>query len=171
MALVLEPSIAVEAGRFTALVSPPELLVGLLLEPEVDRFASLYLYGVSSQVLGRLPRRAPRLLVRSCMTVYQLLTSLREADESIVIVEYDDGVFSALEGEDRDVIFAVGRQLRELARDAAVLLWAPRAERGFRALMGPADRVVWYYEEWPARQAGSARRRGRDMQATLDGVG
>ncbi|NLX49864.1 MAG: hypothetical protein GXY82_08355 [Methanospirillum sp.] len=52
-----------------------------------------------------------------------------------------------------------------------VLLRAPRAERGFRALMGPADRVVWYYEEWPARQAGSARRRGRDMQATLDGVG
>ncbi|MEN6341346.1 MAG: hypothetical protein ABFC89_02185 [Methanospirillum sp.] len=164
MALLLEPGVAVEVGRFTAMVSPPGFLVDVLLAPEVDRFTALYLYGVSSRVLHRLPRRAPRIGIRSCMTVHQLLESLREADESIVIVEYDDEIFSPLEGEDRDVIFVVGRQLRELSRSAAVLVWAPRAERGFRALMMTADQVVWHHEE---RLARPIRRRRRAVQRTL----
>lgn len=85
------------------------------------------------------------------MTAHQLLASLREAHQSIVIVEYDDGIFSPLEGDDRDVIFAVGRQLRELAREAAVLVWAPRAERGTKALLRPAGQVVWHFEERPVQ--------------------
>jgi len=169
VALLLEPGVAVEVGRYTALVSPPGFLVDVLLAPEVGRFTSLYLYGVSSRVLHRLPRRAPRIGVKSCMTAHQLLESLREADESIVIVEYDDSIFSPLEGEDRDVIFAVGRQLRELSRSAAVLLWAPRAERGFRALMMTADQVVWHYDEQPARSMVRPRRRA--VQATLVDAG
>ena len=71
---------------------------------------------------------------------------------------------SPLEGDDRDVIFAVGRQLRELSSEAAVLLWAPRGDRGFRALMRTAGQVVWYYDERPATPA---RRRRREVQATL----
>ncbi len=169
MAFLLEPGVAVEVGRFIALVSPPGFLVDVLQAPKVDRFTSLYLYGVSSRVLHRLPRRAPRIGVKSCMTASQLLESLREADESIVIVEYDDGIFSPLEGEDRDVIFAVGRQLRELSRSAAVLVWAPRAERGFRALMKTANQVVWHYEERPAGPMIRTRRR-RQIQMSLADV-
>ncbi|MEN6518683.1 MAG: hypothetical protein ABFC38_10880 [Methanospirillum sp.] len=165
MRLTLEPGVTVEPGRYTALVSPPGFLADVLLQPEVDRFETLYCYGVSSRVLHRLPRRAPRIAIQSCMTVHQLLTSLREAHHSIVIVEYDDGIFSPLEGEDRDVIFTVGRTLRELAREAAVLVWAPRAERGFRALMMTADQVAWDYEERPARSMPARRR--RVVQATL----
>ncbi len=168
MSLLLEPGVTVEPGRYTALVSPPGLLVDALLAPEVSRLTSLYLYGVGSRVLHRLPRLAPRIGVQSCMTAHQLLASLREADESIVIVEYDDAIFSPLEGEDREVVFVVGRPLRELSRSAAVLLWAPRAERGFRALMGTADQVVWHYDE---RAPAPARRRRRAVQATLDRTG
>ena len=167
MALTLEPGVTVEAGRYTALVSPPGFLVDVLLQPEVDRFETLYCYGVGSRVLGRLPRQAPRLALQSCMTAYQLLASLREAHQSIVIVEYDDGIFSPLEGEERDVIFAVGRTLRDLAREAAVLVWAPRGDLGFRALLGTADQIVWHYDERPARSMAPARRRGRTVQATL----
>ena len=163
MALLFDPGVAVEVGRYTALVSPPGFLADVLLAPEVDRFTALYCYGVSSRVLHRLPRRAPRIGIQSCMTVHQLLEALRSADQSIVIVEYDDSIFSPLEGEDRDVIFVVGRQLRELGRSATVLLWAPRAERGFRALMMTADQVVWHVEERPARPA----RRRREVQTTL----
>lgn len=157
-----EPGATVEAGRYTALVSPPKLLVGLLLQPEVDRYTTLYLYGVSSRVLHRLPRRAPRPAIQSCMTAHQLLASLREADQSIV--EYDDGIFSSLEDEQRDVIFAVGRTLRELAREAAVLVWAPRAERGLKALLWTVDQIVWHYDERPRRRyrhGGSGRCRQR----------
>lgn len=164
MALLLEAGIAVEPGRFTALVSPPGFLVDVLLAPEVDRFTSLYCYGVGSRVLHRLPRRAPRLETQSCMTVHQLLSSLREADQSVIVVEYDDGIVSPLEGEDREVVFAVSRQLRQLSREAAVLLWASRAERGFRALLGTADQVVWHYDERPI---GPGRRRKRVAQKTL----
>jgi hypothetical protein len=141
--------------------------VDVLLQPEVDRFETLYCYGVGSRVLGRLPRQAPRLALQSCMTVHQLLASLREAHQSIVIVEYDDGIFSPLEGDDRDVIFAVGRTLRELAREAAVLLWAPRGDRGLRALLLLADQVVWHYDERPAGSVAPARRRRHEVQVTL----
>ncbi len=165
MGLTLEPGVTVEAGRYTALVSPPGFLVDLLLQPEVDRFETLYCYGVSSRVLHRLPRRAPRIAIQSCMTVHQLLASLRECHHSIVIVEYDDGIFSPLEGDDREVVFAVGRTLRELAREAAVLVWAPRGDRGLKALLLTADQVVWHYDERPA--ASPVRRRGRPVQMTL----
>ena len=98
------------------------------------------------------------------MTVHQLLAALREAHQWIVSVEYHNGIFSPLEGEDRDVIFAVGRQRREARREAAVLVWAPRGDPGFRALIGTADQVVWHYDERPA---GPARMRRRPVQATL----
>lgn len=163
MLLSLEPGAILEPGRYTALVAPPGFLVDLLLQPECDRFSTLYLYGVGSRVLHRLPRRAPRFATQSCMTVHQLLSSLREAGQTIVIVEYDDGIFSALEGEDRDVIFAVGRTLRELARSSAVLLWAPRGDRGLRALLLTADQVVWHYDERPAARP----RRRRPVQTTF----
>ena len=171
MALTLEPGGAVEPGRYTALVSPPGFLVDVLLQPEVDRFETLYCYGVGSRVLGRLPRQAPRIALQSCMTVHQLLASLREAHQSIVIVEYDDGIFSPLEGDDRDVIFAVGRTLRELAREAAVLVWAPRGDRGLRALLLLADQVVWHYDERPARSMDRPRRRRRAVQTILGDTG
>ena len=104
------------------------------------------------------------------MTVHQLLASLRDAYQSIVIVEYDDGIFSGLEGEDRDVIFTVGRTLRELARSSTVLLWAPRADRGLRALLGVADQVVWHYDEPPPASVVRQRRR-RPVQMTLAEAG
>ena len=94
-----------------------------------------------ARIEGFVSDGAPRLAVQSCMNVHQLLASLREAYQSIVIVEYDDGIFSSLEGEDRDVIFAVGRTLRELARSCAVLLCAPRGgDRG----------LVWFEDEPPS---------------------
>ena len=169
MRLALEPGVTLEPGRYTALIAPPGFLVDLLMQPEVSRFTALYLYGVSSRVLFRLPRQGPNLQVQSCMTVHQLLASLQEAYQSIVIVEYDDGIVSALEGEDRDVIFAVGRQLRELAHASTVLLYAPRAERGLRALLGTADQIVWRYDERPP--APTARPRGRPAQRTLAEAG
>ena len=168
MRLALEPGATLEPGRYTALVAPPGFLVDLLVQPGVDRFMALYLYGVSSRVLFRLPRRTPNLQVQSCMTVHQLLASLQEVYQTIVVVEYDDELFSALEGDDRDVIFAVGRALQELARSSAVLLYAPRADRGLRALLRAADQVVWRYDERAPAPVG--RRSGRPVQTTLAGT-
>ena len=169
MRLALEPGATLEPGRYTALIAPPGFLLDLLMQPEVGRFTALYLYGVSSRVLFRLPRRGPNLQVQSCMTVHQLLASLQEAYQTIVIVEYDDGIFSALEGDDRDVIFAVGRQLREMARSSTVLLYAPRAERGLRALLLSADQIVWRYDE--RAPVAAARPRSRPVQRTLAEAG
>ena len=84
------PGVALEPGRYTALVAPPEPLLALLARPELDRFMALYLYGVSSRVLHRLPRRPPAALaLQSCMTVHQVLAALRGAHQTIVILEYD----------------------------------------------------------------------------------
>lgn len=52
-----------------------------------------------------------------------------------MILEYDD------------VIFAVGRQLRELARSSTVLLYARHADRGLQALLLTANLVVGRYDE------------------------
>ncbi len=164
MRLSLEPGVTLEPGRATALVAPAGFVVDLLVQPEVGRFSTLYLYGVSSRVLFRLPRRGPNFGVQSCMTVHQLLSSLREAYQTIVVVEYDDDVFSALEGNDRDVIAAVGGALRDLARTSTVLLYAPRADRGLRNLLRAVGQVVWRYDERPKTPALSAR----PVQRTLD---
>ena len=51
---------------------------------------------------------------------------------------------------------------------SAVLLGAPRGDRGLRALLGIADQVVWHYDERPA---GPLRARRRPVQATLPGTG
>lgn len=167
MRLPLEPGATVEPGRYTALVGPPRHLLDLLALPEVDRYTALYLYGVGSRILGRLPRRAPRLDLRSCMTVYQFLDSVREAHQTLLVLEYDDGVLSGLEGVDREAVFALGRALREARASAAVLLWAPRADRGVTALLRAADEVVWHYDEAPP----APRRRRRSVQATLGDPG
>lgn len=167
MQLSLEPGVTLEPGRPTALVAPPGFLVDLLIQPEVGRFSTLYLYGGSSRVLFRLPRRGPNLGVQSCMTVHQLLSSLREAYQTVVIVEYDDGVFSALEGDDRDVIVAVGEALRDLARSSTVLLYAPRADRGLRSLLWAVGQVVWRYDDRPSAPA----LRVRAVQRTLEEAG
>ena len=171
MRITCDPGVTIEPGRYTALVGPPGFLLDILSRPEIDRFSALYLYGVGSRVLQGLPRRAPRLALQSCMTVHQLLASLRAADQTIVIVEYDDSIFSPLEGDARDVIFAVGRTLRELAQTSAVLLYAPRADRGLRALLSTADQVVWRYHERPPSPVGRPqdrpRRRVRTAQVTL----
>lgn len=173
MRITCDPGVTIEPGRYTALVGPPGFLLDILSRPEIDRFSALYLYGVGSRVLQGLPRRAPRLALQSCMTVHQLLASLREADQTFVIVEYDDDIFSPLEGDDRDVIFVVARTLCELARTSAVLLYAPRGDRGLRALVTTADQVVWRYREPPPSPPGrpGGRRRVRTAQATLADAG
>ncbi|HOT94737.1 MAG TPA: hypothetical protein PK089_06075 [Methanoregulaceae archaeon] len=167
MQLTLEPGVSLGPGRATALIAPPGFLVDLLMQPEVGRYSTLYLYGVSSRVLFRLPRRGPNLGVQSCMTVHQLLSSLREAYQTIVVVEYDGDIFSALEGDDRDVITVVGEALQDLARSSVVLLYAPRADRGLRSLLRAAGQVVWRYDDRPAAPA----LRARAVQRTLGEAG
>ncbi len=169
------PGVPLEQGRYTALVAPPEPLLGLLGRPELDRFMTLYLYGISSRLLHRLPRRAPALEVQSCMTIHQLLVALQEAYHSIVLVEYDPELFSAIEGEQQEVVHAAGQALSELARSSLVLLYVGRADRGFRALSRPADQVVYLYgalppsrAEAPARAVGGHR---RPAQRTLAETG
>lgn len=164
------PGVALEQGRYTALVAPPEALLALLARPELDRFMTLYLYGVSSRVLHRLPRRPPAIALQSCMTVHQLLGALRAAHQTIVIVEYDPELFSALEDEQRETVWAVGRALRELASASLVLLYAERADRGLRALVRTADQAVYLYGAVPPPRSvppGAASRRGRPVQRTL----
>lgn len=172
MRFTCDPGVTIEPGRYTALIGPPGFLLDILARPEIDRFSTLYLYGVGSRVLQGFPRRAPRLALQSCMTVHQLLASLREADQTIVIVEYDDGIFSPLEGDDRDVIFVVARTLRELAETSTVLLYAPRGYRGLGPLIRTPDQLVWWYREpLPSpigRPQNGSGRRARTTQATLE---
>lgn len=66
---VLEPGFTFDPGRYTPLVAPHGLLVDPLAQVEVDRSVALFLDGVISRVLHRLPRRAPRPAIPSGMTV------------------------------------------------------------------------------------------------------
>jgi len=154
------PEIVLEPRRYALLVAPPDALLG---SPEAGRYASLCLNGAGSRVLHCLPRRSPRLSVRRCMIVYRLLTSHREADATIVNSEYDNGVLSALDAGDRDVIFAVVRSLRELVLTSTVLLRAERSNRGVRSLFTTADQGVLHVEERrpaPSGRAGRPRKPG-----------
>lgn len=73
------------------------------------RFLTLYLYGTTSRVLYRLPRGTCGFEVQSSCTAHQLLQVIREVTATVVLVEYDEEIFSALDSDQRLLIEQIGQ--------------------------------------------------------------
>ena len=146
MRLDLQPGIELSSGRFTIIAGPPQIQLQLLIMAASTRFLTLYLYGTTSRILYRLPRGIGGVEVQSSCTAHQLLQVIREVSATVVLVEYDEEMFAALDNDQRLLIEEIGQALHDLAErsSALVVLTALRFDRSVTTIARYADCVVVY---------------------------
>jgi hypothetical protein len=146
MRLDLPPGIELSAGRFTIITGPPQVHLQLLVTAASTRFLTLYLYGTTSRLLYRLPRGIREVEVQSCCTAHQLLQVIREVTATVLLVEYDEDLFSVLNDDQRPLIEQIGQALHDLAEcsSALVVLSARGFDRSLNTIARYADCVVVY---------------------------
>jgi DNA polymerase I len=134
----LYPTIVLRPRSFNALLAPKEMFIQALNRNlNLQRFRVLYVAGNYSAVLNKLDRKFVDLEIRRGFTVFQLMTILEEAHHSLILVEHDPMLYE----DAQEMAEYVSQALKEAARDAAVLLYAPGADPYFEELARNADRV------------------------------
>ncbi len=106
------------------------------------------------------------LQIRRGFTVFQLMTILEESHHSLIFVEHDPLLYE----DAREMTEYVSQALREAAREAAILLYAPGADPYFAELVKNADRV-FYFDEGPRAEEKIVSRgdpRAQKSQTTLE---
>jgi hypothetical protein len=145
----LYPTITLRSRSFNALLAPRELFVQALNRNlNLQRFNVLYVTGNYSGILSKLDRRFVDLQIRRGFTVFQLMTILEESHHSIIFVEHDPMLYE----DAAEMTEYVSLALREAAKEAAVLLYAPGTDPYFEELVKNADRV-FYFDEGPKAEA------------------
>jgi hypothetical protein len=156
----LYPTIALRSRSFNALLAPRETFIQALnCNLNLQSFKVLYVAGNYSAILSKLDRKFTELEICRGFTIFQLMTILEEAHHSLIIVEHDPMLY-----ED------ASQALREAAKEAAVLLYAPGADPYFEELTSNADRI-FYFEEGPrasTRLVTKASPEGAESQTTLE---
>jgi hypothetical protein len=130
------------------------------------RFRVLYVIGNYSALLSRLDRRFEALEIRRGFTVFQLMTILEEAHHSLIFIEHDPLLYE----DAREMAKYVSQAMREAAKEAAVLLYAPGADPFLEELVKNADRV-FYFDERPRAETkviAKADPRAQRSQTTLE---
>ena len=145
----LYPTITLRSRSFNALLAPREMFIQALNRNlNLQRFRVLYVTGNYSAVLSSLDRRFEALEIRRGFTVFQLMTILEETHHSLIFMEHDPLLYE----DAREMTEYVSQALREAAKEAAVLLYAPGADPYFEELVMNADRV-FYFDERPRAEA------------------
>ena len=141
----LYPTIALRSRSFNALLAPRETFIQALnCNLNLQSFKVLYVAGNYSAILSKLDRKFTELEIRRGFTIFQLMTILEEAHHSLIIVEHDPMLYE----DAQEMAEYVSQALREAAKEAAVLLYAPGADPYFEELTSNADRI-FYFEEGP----------------------
>ncbi len=160
----LYPTVTLYSRSFNALLAPREMFIQALNRNlNLQRFRVLYVTGNYSAILSRLDRRFEALEIRRGFTVFQLMTILEENHHSIIFVEHDPLLFE----DAMEMTEYVSMALRETAKDAAVLLYAPGSDPYFEELIKNADRV-FYFGEGPRAGARVVARGNPRTQTTLE---
>jgi hypothetical protein len=167
----LHPLIAIESGTFTVIIAPVEMITQALNTcPAIQRYLTLYICGNYSRILSDIHRTCTNFVIQRAFTSYQLLTVLQESHHTIIFLEHDPSLYE----DDRKMLFPVAMALKEAARTADVICYAPVHDSSSRRLAKQADRV-FYFEGTgrSAREAGHClqkvrRKNSRGDQATLD---
>ena len=138
MEFELHPSVTLESGIFSVVTAPEELVLrGLNGAPVLSRFLFLFVCGNYSRLLSGIRRRSAHFEVRRAFTLFQILAILREAHHTILFVEHDPTLYE----DAGSLLPEVAEALAEAARDALVVLYAPRPDPSLSALARRADRV------------------------------
>ena len=150
MHIEIRKGLSLSPGTFIAIVGPERMIITALNTSEdLQRFLFLFISGNYSHVLPGISRPAANFDVQRGFTAHQLLAMLREAGHTVVFVEHDPTLYE----EAVDMLDVISGTLKDLARDALVILYTPQADRTFLALARRADRYIEFVpvEETPIR--------------------
>jgi DNA polymerase I len=138
MRIELQNGIALQSGTFNAVIAPERVIVSALnSHADLQRFLFLFVCGNYSRLLSSINRTSANFEVRRAFTAHQLFTILKEASHTIVFVEHDPTMFDGAE----KMITPVSAALRDVGREALVVLYTPSVDRPFLALVRSADRI------------------------------
>jgi hypothetical protein len=126
----------------------------------------LYVSGNYSRILDRLDRRFTELDVRRAFTAHQLLTILKEAYQTLIILEHDPSHFE----DASELTEYIGHALKEALEGSAVLLYSPWTDRYLEDVSKFADRVFVFNEvhKYVYKRASKKTKPGPRGQRTLE---
>lgn len=162
----LHPTVALSSRSFNALIAPREMFVQALNRNlNLQRFKDLYVTGNYSAVLSHLDRRFETLKIRRGFTVFQLMTILEEAHHSLIFIEHDPLLYE----DAQEMTEYVSQAMRDAAKEAAVLLYAPGVGPFLEELIKNADRVFSFIGDprSETRIAAKTNPRTQKSQTTL----
>lgn len=168
MQIELRRGLYLQPGSFCAVIAPEKVLISAINEnADLQRFLFLFVSGNYSRILPGIHRTSKNFEVRRAFTAAQLLTVIREAAHTVVLVEHDPTLFD----EAKALLDPVSSALRDVARESLVILYTPSTNRSFSILSRRADHYVEFVDFGnstdgsapPGPSYGSRRNRGRGM--------
>lgn len=167
MELKLRSPLTLTPNSFSVLIAPTEVLVDSLNYnlKELERLQVLYVSGNYSRILDKLDRRFTELDVRRAFTAHQLMTALKEAYQTLIILEHDPSLFE----DASEMAEYVGQALKEVSNGSSVLLYSPWTDRHLDCISKFADRVFVFSEvhKYVCRRASKKAKPGPRGQRTL----
>ncbi len=163
----LHSTITLGPRSFNALIAPKEIFVQALNRNlNLQRFKVLYVTGNYSAILSHLDRRFEALEIRRGFTVFQLMTILEENHHSLIFIEYDPLLYE----DAQEMTEYISQAMKDAAKEAAVLLYAPGVDPFLEELIKNADRVFSFTEEPrdEKRIAAKTNPRTQKSQTTLE---
>jgi hypothetical protein len=169
MELELQSPFILVPNTFSVLVGPEEMLVDSLNYnlKHLQSLQVLYISGNYSRILDKLDRRFTELDVRRAFTAYQLLTILKEAYQTLIILEHDPSLFE----DASEMAEYVGQALKEVSNSSSVLLYSSWTDRHLDEISKFADRVFVFNEvhKYVYKRASKKAKPGPRGQRTLEG--
>ncbi len=152
MEFELAPTISVLTGTFSAMIAPEELVLPALTNPDNGRYLFLYLAGNVSGILPALVKRPANIEIRRAVSPGRLVAEIRAARHSILFVEHDPSLYDCVEDA-----ASVAHALKGAAEGSVVVLYAPKADPWFDAILSRADQV-FFFRVPPAPRQNTPRR-------------
>jgi DNA polymerase I len=168
MELQLQSPLSLASNTFNMLIGPEEMLIDSLNcnLKTLQSLQVIYISGNYSRILDKLDRRFTELDVRRTFTVYQLMTILKEAYQTLIIFEHDPSLFE----DAGEMTEYAGQALREAANVSSVLLYSPWTDRHLEEISKFADRVFVFNEvhKYVYKRASKKVKPGPRGQRTLE---
>jgi DNA polymerase I len=168
MELELQAPFTLVPNSFNVLIGPEEMLVDSLncSLKELQSIEVLYVSGNYSRILDKLDRRFTELDVRRAFTAYQHLTILKEAYQTMILVEHDPSLFE----DASEMAEYVGQALKESSNGSSVLLYSPWTDRHLEEISRFANRVFVFNEvpKYVYKRASKKVKPGPREQRTLE---
>jgi len=139
MLIELRKGMTLHPGTFNAVIAPEKVMVSALnSNPDLQRFLFLYVSGNYSRLLNSIYRSSKNFEIRRSFTAHQLVTTLKEASHTVVLVEHDPTLFEGAQ----DLIPQIAGLLRDVGRESLVILYTPTMDSTFSGLIRQADHII-----------------------------